>query len=141
MVADRLRSGSAADLTIAIVFLAATVLVAALIVHELTAIRAPSPARTSDSNSAIAPASLPSLSVAVSVLPLPDGQQLRVGDSVDQVSKLLVQATETAAASVQQGRIGPRVTRRYQYGSLRFTLVLERFEQAGELRVAAIYIQ
>jgi hypothetical protein len=141
MVAGRLRPGSAADLTMAVLFLAATVIVATLIVHELTAIRGPNGPPPATAVPAVAPASLPSLSIAVSVLPLPDGQELRVGDSIDKVTQVLRDAVETAEPAVQDGRIGRRITRRYRYGTLGFTVVFEAFEQKGELRVAAIYIQ
>ncbi len=141
MDATRLRLGPAADWAVALVFFAATVGVAGLIVHELTAIGgSPTlPARTTEP--AAPPTSLPSLSIPVSVLPLPGGEELRLGESAAKVSRVLGKDVRVGVEAVEQGRLGDRITRSYEYGSIRFTLVLERFERNGELRIAAIYVR
>ncbi len=142
MDASRLRLGSAADWSVAAIFLVATVGVAGLIVHELTSITTPTSA-TPDAVGApsVVPSALPSLSIPVSVLPLPDGEQLRLGDGFEKVSRVLGRRAETGVQTVERGRMGQRVTRGYQVGTLRFMLVLEPFERNGELRIAGIYVQ
>ncbi len=142
MDASRPRLASAADWTVAAIFLVATVGVASLIVHELTAITARgTPAPESLAAPAEMPAALPSLSIPVSVLPLPNGEELRLGDGVERVSRVLGRRAETGVETVDRGRMGRRITRGYQVGNTRFMLVLEAFERNGEMRIAAIYVQ
>jgi hypothetical protein len=141
MIAGRLRLGPVGDLAIAALFLAATVGVATLILRELTTIRHTPPAAQPSSSPAALPASRPALSIAVTVLPLPDGQELRVGDPIEKVTRVLARATEVRARGVEMGRIGERVTRHYEYGPVSFSVVLEAFERNGVMRIAAIYVE
>ncbi len=140
MIAGRLRLGPVGDLAIAALFLAATVAVAALILGELTTIRH-SPPAAQPSLPAVVPATRPALSIAVTVLPLPDGQELRVGDPMEKMSRVLAKANEVGARAVEKGRIGDRVTRHYEYGPVSFSVVLEAFERNGVMRIAAIYVE
>ncbi len=141
MIAGRLRLGPVGDLAIAALFLAATVGVAALILRELTTIRSSPPPAPLSSSPAVAPATRPTLSIAVTVLPLPDGQELRVGDPVEKMSRVLAKANEVGARAVEKGRIGERITRHYEYGPVSFSVVLEAFERNGVMRIASIYVE
>ncbi len=140
MDASRLRLGSAAEWSVAFVFLLATVGVGALILHELTAIGRPSPAPQMTSPAAL-PASLPALSIPVPSLRLPGAGELRLGDSLDKVSSLLGREAETGVQAAEPAHTGTRLIRGYEYGRIRFTIVFEPFERNGEFRIAGIYIQ
>jgi hypothetical protein len=141
MVAGRLRFASAGDTLAAVILLTATLGVGLLIIHELTSIRSAPPPAQAPAAPAATPTSSPELSIAVSVLPLPDGQELRVGDPAEKVSRILAKAAEVGLPRVERGRMGDRVTRRYEFGPVGFTLVMEAFERNGVMRVAAIYIR
>ncbi len=141
MIAGRLRLGPFGDLAVAALFLAATVGVATLILRELTTIRNSPPAAPPSASPSVVPASRPALSIAVTVLPLPDGQELRVGDPVEKMSRVLATATEVGSRVVEKGRIGERVTRHYEYGPVSFSVVLEAFERNGVMRIASIYVE
>jgi hypothetical protein len=87
------------------------------------------------------PAGVPSRAVSVPVLLLPEGKQLRVGETVSAVSVLLGAGKEAGEASVERGPNGDTVTRYYDDAGTRFVLVFEPFERNAEPRVAAIYLQ
>ena len=141
MDANRLRLGSAAEWTAAFLFLLATVGVSVLIVHELTTIDRPGTTAPDLSKPATVPAGLPALSIPVPSLKLPGAGELRLGDTLDKVSSMLGREAETGVQVVEQGRTGTRLTRGYEYGRIRFTIVFEPFERNGEFRIAGIYVQ
>lgn len=142
MVVGRLRLANLAEWAVAAAFLAATVGVGALIVHELTSIGgSDSTPRPAPSAPTTLPATIPSLSIPVSVLPLDDGRQIRVGDTATEVARVLGREAEIEPAIVEPGAIDKRVTRTFIVGKVRFTLVFEVFERNGESRVAAIYVR
>jgi hypothetical protein len=140
MDASRLRLGSAAEWAVAVVFLVATVGVSVLIIREMTTIGQPvnPPPQMSPS---VVPAGLPAVSIPVSLLKLPGGRELRLGDTLEKVSSLLGREAETGVQVVEQGRMGTRLTRGYEYAHIRFTIVFEPFERNAEFRVAGIYVQ
>ena len=140
MDANRLRLGSAAEWSVAVVFLLATVGVGVLILRELGTIDRPS-VQPQIAAPATAPAGLPALSIPVPLLRLPDGGELRLGDSLDKASSLLGREAETGVQSVEQCRTGTRLIRGYEYGRIRFTIVFEPFERNGEFRIAGMYVQ
>jgi hypothetical protein len=138
MDASRLRLGSAAEWTIAAVFLLATVGVGLLIIREMTAIdRAVVPVTAP----AVVPEGLPALSIPVPSLRLPGAGELRLGDTLEKVSSVLGREAETGVQVVEEGRTGPRLTRGYEYARIRFTIVFEPFERNGPYRIAGIYVQ
>ncbi len=141
MDASRFRLGSAADWTAVVVFLVATVGVTLLIVHALTTIGAPAGPPPQAAKPASVPAALPALSIPVSMLNLPGGRQVRLGDRLEDVSLLLGREAETGVQAVEECRTGLRVTRGYQVSQLRFTIVFEPFERNGSFRIAGIYVQ
>jgi len=140
MDAGRLRLGSAAEWAVAVVFLVATVGVSILIIREMTTIGQPAN-RAPQMSPPVVPAGLPAVSIPVSLLKLPGGRELRLGDTLEKVSSLLGREAETGVQVVEQGRMGTRLTRGYEYAQIRFTIVFEPFERNGEFRVAGIYVQ
>ena len=136
----RARLGSALEWLIAAAFLMATVAVATLIVRELrTAPRAAG--SVSEPASLSLPAGVPTRAISVPVLLLLDGKEVRVGQSVDHVSRALGRASEVGRQLADRGALGERLTRFYDHNGTRFVLVFEPFERNGALRVAGIYLQ
>ena len=135
----RARLGSALEWLIAAAFLLATVAVATLIVRELRtsprAAAAPQPAVSS------LPPGIPTRAISVPVLLLLDGKEVRVGQSVDEVARVLGRAAEVGRQLADRGALGERLTRFYDHNGTRFVIVFEPFERNGGLRVAAIYLQ
>ena len=135
----RARLGSAIEWLIAAAFLLATVAVATLIVRELRtsppAAAAPQPAVSS------LPQGIPTRAISVPVLLLLDGKQVRVGQSVDEVARVLGRAAEVGRQMADRGALGERLTRFYDHNGTRFVIVFEPFERNGGLRVAGIYLQ
>lgn len=134
----RFRIAAALEWCVAAAFLGATVLVGAMILHELNTTPRPSAA-------VLPPVSVPSVipegAVSVPVLPLADGTELKIGDTVAAVAGRLGRAAESGRQEVDRGLLGERLTRFYDYAGSRFILVFEPFERDGELKVAAIYLQ
>ena len=111
-----------------------------MIVRELrTAPRAAGSA--SDPASVSLPAGVPTRAISVPVLLLLDGKEVRVGQSVDHVSRALGRASEVGRQLADRGALGERLTRFYDHNGTRFVLVFEPFERNGDLRVAGIYLQ
>lgn len=136
----RARLGSALEWLIAAAFLIATVAVATMIVRELrTAPR--TVAAASESSVATLPAGIPTRAISVPVLLLLDGKEVRVGQSVDDVSRNLGRSAEVGRQLVDRGALGERLTRFYDHNGTRFVLVFEPFERNGAMRVAGIYLQ
>jgi hypothetical protein len=139
----RARLGSVLEWLIAAAFLLATVAVATLIVREFrTAPRAA--ASASEPASASLPAGVPTRAISVPVLVLLDGKEgkeVRVGQSVDHVSRALGRSAEVGRQLADKGALGERLTRFYEHNGTRFVLVFEPFERNGPLRVAGIYLQ
>jgi hypothetical protein len=141
MDALRVRVAPVVEWVVAAGFLAATVLVAPLI---LGALHAPRPvlraAGVARPVLAGTPAVVPDRAVSVPVLPFNDGRELRVGDTASAIAERLGRSAEEGRQYTDQGTLGERHTRFYEYGGLRFILVFEPFERNGEPRVAAIYL-
>ena len=137
----RSRLASALEWVVAALFLAATITVASLLVRDLrlqprrvSAVPAAQPMAVS------VPPWVPERALSVPLLPLVDGKELRIGDSVSAVAARLGRAAESGRQEVDRGRLGERMTRFYEYSGARFILVFEPFEQNGEARLAAIYL-
>ena len=135
----RIRLASAFEWVVAALFLAATVLVGVLLFRDLR-VHSLEPAPASRLMTASVPPSIPEGALSVPVLPLVDGHELRIGDSVSAVAERLGRAAESGRQEVDRGGLGERLTRFYEYAGARFILVFEPFEQNGEARVAAIYL-
>jgi hypothetical protein len=126
---------------VAVLFLGATFAVGSMILAQLRPGASPqSTAATARPLVASMPASVPARAVSVPVLPFLDGKEIKVGDTVSDVSARLGRAAEVGRQEVDRGSLGERLTRFYEYGGSRFILVFEPFERNGEARVAAIYL-
>jgi hypothetical protein len=136
----RSRLGGAAEWLVAVAFLVATVVVAALIIREMRSVRttgaplAPAPQEAP-------PAAIPQGVISVPSLLLPDGRQVRVGDTFDQVSSEIGSSFKAGAENVEVGALGNRITRSCDYAGTKFVLVLEPYERNGPPRVTAIYLR
>jgi hypothetical protein len=140
VVTTRARFTAIFEWMIAAAFLAATVVVGAMILRELRvpakAVQAPPPKAIVAS----IPPSIPARAVSVPVLPLVDGKELRIGETVQSVAARLGRSAESGRQEVDRGSLGERLTRFYDYAGARFILVFEPFERNGEARLAAIYL-
>lgn len=141
MDALRVRFGPVLEWVVAAAFFAATIAVAALILRDVrgSGIRTARPAVAALVVNDI-PSSVPKGAVSLPLLSLADGKSVRIGDSVVNVSATLGRAAETGREQADQGRLGERLTRFYDYAGFRFVLVYEPFERNGERRVSAIYL-
>jgi len=133
------RLGGTAEWLAALAFLAATVVVAVLIVREMRAVRTPAPA--SEAPAPSAPAAPADHAMSVPSLLLLDGRQVRVGDTLEQVTAHLGASSRAGADVIERAGLGDRLTRAYEHGGTKFTLVFEPFERNGPLRVTAIYLR
>ena len=141
MDALRVRLGSVLEWTVAAAFFAATLAVALLILHDVRASGARSSvAATAAVVIADVPASVPKGAVSLPALTLRDGKTIHIGDTAASITAALGPTAETGREEADQGRLGLRVTRFYDYGGFRFVLVCEPFERSGERRVSAIYL-
>jgi hypothetical protein len=141
MDAVRLRLASALEWGVAAAFLAATLAVASVILHEMrgSSVRAASAPAAAAPIAAI-PVAVPAGAVSVPVLPFRDGKEIRVGDTAAAVAARLGRAAESGREESDQGRLGQRLTRFYEYADFRFIVVYEPFERGGEPRIGAIYL-
>jgi len=141
MDALRVRLGSVLEWAVAAAFFAATVAVATLILRDIRG----SAERLAEMPAAPVvitdvPSSVPKGAVSLPVLTLRDGKTIRVGDTAASVAASLGPGSETGREQADQGRLGERLTRFYDYGGFRFVLVYEPFERNGQRRVSAIYL-
>jgi hypothetical protein len=141
-VTVRTRFGGAVEWAIAVAFLAATVAVGSLIVREMRAAPAVSAPTTQATTSVPAPlpASVPERAVSIPALPLANGAEIKLGQSLTAVSRQLGRAAESGRQEVDRGALGERLTRFYEHEGVKFILVFEPFEKNGEPRVAGIYL-
>ena len=140
MDALRVRVGSVLEWAVAATFFAATLAVASLILRDVRGPAVQPAAHASAVTINDIPSSVPTNAVSLPMLALANGATVRVGDSVTSVSATLGPAAETGREQADQGRLGVRLTRFYDYGGFRFVLVYEPFERNGERRVSAIYL-
>ena len=137
----RVRLAPALEWLVAAVFLMATLAVASLIVRELRTAPAAVTSAAGVAMPAALPAAVPARAISVPVLLLLDGRQVKVGDTVEDVARVLGRAAEVGTQVVDRGALGERLTRYYEHHETKFLLVFEPFERRGALRFAAIYLQ
>jgi hypothetical protein len=143
METTRARVGSALEWIVAAAIIAAASVVGSIVLRELRTVNATMPviAHEAITTASIVPAGLPSRAVSVPVLLLSDGKDVRVGETVAAIAARLGRDAEVGKQSVEQARFGERLTRFYEHRGTRFVLVFEPFEEGGEPKVAAIYLQ
>jgi hypothetical protein len=141
MDALRLRLASALEWAVAAAFLAATVGVATLILHDMrgSSVGAAAQAAPPPAVSAIPP-TVPMGAVSVPILSFDNTRSIRIGDPAAAVTERLGRSAETGREEVDRGRLGQRLTRFYEYGGFRFIVVYEPFERNGQPRISAIYL-
>jgi hypothetical protein len=143
MEAIRARFGSALEWLVAAAFIVAVVAVVSIVWRELRTVSATLPvsAHESPADATVPPASVPARAVSVPVLLLPGGAAVRVGEGVAAIAARLGRQAEVGTQTVERARFGERLTRFYEHLGTRFVLVFEPFEEKGEPKVAAIYLQ
>lgn len=141
MSVSRLRFESALEWGVAAAFLAATLAVSVLILQGLhpSSVRAAAAPAEPPVVTAL-PTPVPENAVSVPVLPFGGGKEIRLGETATAVTSTLGRAVTVAPERVDRGRLGPRLTRFYQYAGFRLIVVYEPFERNGEPRVTAIYL-
>jgi len=135
------RLGGAAEWLVALAFLIATVLVAALIVREMRAVRTAPPRPLTAPSRAAAPAGASDHAIEVPSLLLADGRQVRQGDTLEQVASQLGSSCRVGTDVVEEGPLGSRITRACEHAGAKFVLVFEPYERNGTPRVTAIYLR
>jgi hypothetical protein len=133
--ATRTRLSFTGEWLTAALFLAATLIVAVLVVREL---RTPAPPRVSEP--APTATTVPPDAVSVPTLML-GTNEIRVGDLEADALARLDRSVTLVKQSTERGPLGERSVRWYQLSGTGFILVFEPFERRGEPRVAAIYLQ
>ena len=144
MEAIRARFGSVLEWLVAAAFIVAVVAVGSIVWRELRTVSATMPviAHEAPGEAALAPpAGVPARAVSVPVLLLPRGQSVRVGEGVAAIAARLGREAEVGSQTAERARFGERLTRFYEHQGTRFVLVFEPFEEHGEPKVAAIYLQ
>jgi hypothetical protein len=142
--AIRTRFGSALEWLVAAAFIVAILAVGSVVWRELRTVSATLPviAREPQADATLAPpVGVPARAVSVPVLLLPGGQSVRVGEGVAAIAARLGREAEVGSQTAERARFGERLTRFYEHLGTRFVLVFEPFEEKGEPKVAAIYLQ
>jgi hypothetical protein len=137
----RLRLAPTFEWLVAAAFLAATLAVGMLLVRELRSTPSPAPIQVPTEPTAGGPAAVPDRAVPVSSLLLTDGAQVRVGDTLAQVERVVGASAQAGEPVVETGPLGARSIRTYERQGTRFLLVFEPFERNGPPRVSGIYLQ
>ena len=136
----RPRLAAALEWAVAAAFLAATVGVASLILHDMRGPSVRAAASAPPAAVAAIPASVPLAAVSVPVLTFSDGRNIRVGDAATAVTERLGRSADTGREEVDRGRLGQRLTRFYEHAGFRFIVVYEPFERNGAPRISGIYL-
>ena len=85
------------------------------------------------------PAVIPAGAVSLPILLLSDGRDVRIGETLTEITARIPRSSEVAPPAVEKAPNGERVTRTYDINGVRFRLVFEPFEKHVEPRLAAIY--
>jgi len=140
MDATRARVSSLLEWLVAAVGIVAVLAIGSVLVRDLRTVSAVTPVIAHEEALPDPPATVPSRSVAVPVLLLSDGAELRVGDTAAELSARLGAGAEVAPPAIDRTPSGDRVTRFYAHNGQRFAVVLGPFAGDGQVRVAAIYL-
>jgi hypothetical protein len=142
MEATRRRFESFVEWALAATFIAALLGIGSVVVREIRTVNAVTPVIAREpTQMPPVPAGVPSRAVSVPLLLLEDGNQVRIGDSVAAITSRLGHQAETRAPMTDHTPTGERLTRFYDYGRTRFSLVFEAVGTSGDMRLAAIYLQ
>lgn len=142
MQAMRVRFVSFLEWAVAAVVVVGVAALGSLAAREILTLNAVTPVIAGDTlPDQPVPAGIPSRAVSVPMLLLGDGNVVRVGDRLEAVATRLAGALEMRPQSVERAPNGERLMRFLEYAGARFVLVFEPFEEKGEPRIAAIYLQ
>jgi hypothetical protein len=141
MAFTRVRFGAAADWFVALAFLLATILVAALIVREMGTFHPAAPPAAVPAPPSGPTAGSRAQGISVPALLLLDGKQIRLGDTLESVTAQVGSPAQVGADTIEPVKLGNRVTRAYDHAGTRFVVVFEPFERKGEPRVTGIYLK
>jgi hypothetical protein len=72
---------------------------------------------------------------------LPDGRQVRQGDTLEQIASQLGPSCPAGADVVEEGPLGNRITRSCNHAGTRFVIVFAPYERNGPPRVTEIYLR
>ena len=140
MDATRARVSSLFEWLVAIAFIAGVMAIGSALMRDLENVTAVAPVIAHEEALPDPPATVPPRSVAVPVVLLADGSELRVGDTAAQLSARLAPNTEVAPATIDRISAGERVTRFYAQNGQRFAVVVQPLAVDGQVRIAAIYL-
>jgi hypothetical protein len=140
MVATRARVSSLLEWLAALACIIALAALGSVLGRDFRSVRALTPVIAHEEAIPDPPAAVPTRSVSVPVLVFGDGAELRVGDSVAELSTRLGPEAEVAPPVIDRTSSGQRVTRFYVQGGQRFAIVLEPLAGDGPIRIAAIYL-
>lgn len=140
MERSRFRFGaSVVEWLLAAALLAAVLAVVATVVREIRTVRAIMPVSAREAAGPEPPAGVPPRAVSVPLLVLLDGKEIRVGETIAEVTARLGNA-QVGLDIVDRGARA-RLTRVYNYLGTEFTIIFERAGDGDEPRAAAIFLQ
>lgn len=140
MDATRARVTSLLEWLVAAACIIAVLAIGSVLVRDVRTVAAVTPVIANEAAIPDPPSTVPSRSVAVPVLLLAGGAELRVGDTAEVVAARLRPDAEVAPATIDRTPAGDRVTRFYAQNGQRFAVVLQPLAGDGHVRVAAIYV-
>ena len=142
MDATRRWLESFVEWALAAIFTAALLGMGSVVLGEIRTVNAVTPVIAREpTQMPPAPAGVPSRAVSVPILFLEGGNPLRIGDSVAAITSRLGRQAEIRAPMTDHAPTGERLTRFYDYGGTRFSLVFEAVGTSEDMRLAAIYLQ
>jgi hypothetical protein len=141
MDAIRGRLGTAIEWLLAAGVLAAAAAAGSLVVRGLSTVTDAPAVAVETAAPALMPAIITGRAVAVPILVLLDGKEVRLGDSERRIAALLGRSAETGAQQVDRRGVRELITRFYEYAGTRFVLVFERAGAQADTTVAAIFVQ
>jgi hypothetical protein len=140
MDATRARASSLFEWLIAVACILGVMTLGSMLVRDVGSMAAVAPVIAHEEALPDPPATIPPRSVSVPVLLLPDGFEVRVGDTAAELSPRLGPDAEVALPAIDRTSSGERVTRFYAQNGQRFAVVLQPLAGDGVPRVAAIYL-
>jgi len=139
MAATRVRFAPVLEWLVAAAFIAGALIDVTIAVRDARQVRALTPVMAREAAAPEPPPVVPSRSVAVPMLPLADGKELRVGDRASEVLERLGMWAQVGPDSIERDGASERITRFYEYVGTRFALVFQTPRPGVEPRVVAIY--
>src|SRR5512139_1445676 len=135
MDAPRTRLRAVAEWLVAAAIVTVLLAIATTAVRDFRNVTAATPVSAREVTAARPTASVPARAIAVPLLLLGDGLEVRIGDAAQDVMERLAVAVDSAPPAVERGPYGERQTRVLTYGNTTFALVIEPFARDAEPRV------